>query len=61
MDLRKFHNALRILLNIDRDEFIGAGGQDVDWARFRLNPHDFFIHCSDTTAEGLFAVIEARQ
>ena len=41
---RWFHNALRILLNIDGREF---PGDDADWPSFRDGPHRYFIGASD--------------
>lgn len=65
MTLRAFHNALRILLNIDRDELEAAGviprGDHNAWGDFRQNPWRFFIRAPDPAAEKLWAMIEARQ
>ena len=58
MTKREFHNALRILLNIDH--------WDVEWMTtsqwqdFIANPHKFFIACDDPTADRLWAIIEER-
>ncbi|TXH51334.1 MAG: hypothetical protein E6Q97_18745 [Desulfurellales bacterium] len=66
--LRRFHNAMRILLNLDRDEIETEGvinmldaAADAKWERFRTDPFRFFIACDDATAEKLWAMIEKRQ
>ena len=65
MDIREFHNALRILLNIDRDELEAVGVIDhADhnaWGTFTRDPFRFFIRSDDATADKLWAIIEARQ
>jgi len=53
-----FHNALRILLNIDAREF--PGGED-DWPQFRDDPHRYFIRANDEVSEKLYALMEARK
>lgn len=74
MELREFHNALRVLLNIDADEFVGAvyakeyAGIDTpnlleiksNWVRFQENPWFWFIRANDTDAKAIWAVIEER-
>ena len=64
MELRKFHNALRILLNIDRDEIESDRSNpitDEQWDHFRSNPFVFFIRCDDATCQQIWDVIVARQ
>ena len=61
MELREFHNALRIMLNIDKVDFCLAGGTDDQWPAFRDNPHMWFISASDEQAAGLWTIIQARQ
>lgn len=65
MNLRRFHNALRIMNSIDRDEMVGAGLIPADdhhaWQQFRCNPTRWMIGATDPQKEGLFALIEARQ
>ena len=67
MELRQFHNALRILLNIDRWELEEAGYIKTDvekrsrkWEAFRSDPFRAFIQASDEDAEILWAIIERR-
>ena len=55
--LRRFHNGFRILLNIDKPEFIAAGGSELEWPAFRDNPHRAFICAPDTIAAGLWKII----
>jgi hypothetical protein len=54
----RFHNALRILLNIDASDFPGPV---EDWPRFRDQPHRYFIECDDGVAAALWEIIERRQ
>jgi len=69
MGKQEFHNAMRILCNIDYSEFYDCmvkAGMDHKkygnhaWQDFRGNPHDFFIKCSDSMADCLFQIIERR-
>lgn len=59
MNKAEFHNALRILLNLDRDDLPFLDGRA--WQRFRTDPFRFFIRADDPTADRLWAAIEARQ
>lgn len=65
MTLREFHNALRVLLNIDRDELERAGiighADHNAWGTFKRDPYRFLIRADDETAEKLWRLIEARQ
>jgi len=74
MTLAEFHNALRILRSIDRaeiwDEKIEfdddprpghAMREEHAWNRFRDNPYETFIRCSDKVAAGLWRIIARRQ
>lgn len=61
MNLREFHNGLRILHSIDADEFEAAGGDPGDYAAFSREPARFLIRCDDATAGALWAVIQRRQ
>lgn len=54
---RRFHNALRILCNIDKPDWM----TDEQWRWFNANPHDFYIKCGDEIEDKLWAIIEARQ
>lgn len=56
--LRWFHNALRILINIDANEFPGP---DCDWVQFRDDPWRYFIRTDDETAERLYRIVEDRK
>jgi hypothetical protein len=56
-DCLRFHNGLRILLNIDAAEFPGPA---EDWPRFRDQPHQYFIECDDATAGALWGIITRR-
>ena len=61
----RFHNALRILLNVDCHELIEAGvlkaEEEVAWTRFRSDPFRFFIRADEATAGRLWNLIERRQ
>lgn len=74
MQLPEFHNALRILLNIDADEFLGAlypedGGalppsvspKWTQWNDFRRCPHRWFIQAPTSDAEAVWALVVKRQ
>ena len=58
MDLREFHNLLRVMRNIDQHEvpFLTA----EEWVRFRDNPYNFFIRCDDATCYALWTVMIGR-
>ena len=69
MTFEKFHNALRILLNIDGDEFIAAieavrveGDNDPqdEWDRFNGNPYRWFIRSPSRIARAIWQIIEER-
>jgi hypothetical protein len=64
MTLAKFHNALRIMLNIDMHDLVEVGiiGRDdhETWMVFRQDPYRWMIHASDARAEKLWTLIEAR-
>jgi hypothetical protein len=72
MELREFHNALRVLMNIDADEFYAAvypgkgryilptHNQRDDWGKFGSNPHLWFIRANDADAKVIWAIIEER-
>jgi hypothetical protein len=64
MDLRAFHNRLRIMTSIDRDELVRAGVLPANdhsaWGTFHRDPFRWFIRCDDATAERLWALIESR-
>lgn len=62
-DFRRFHNRLRMLLNIDGLDFGEAVGHtnDDEWATFRADPFRWFIRASDPDAEAVFALMLARE
>ena len=71
MDNRAFHNALRIMRNIEVDELRKAGVIDENWgtrnashrdqvSAFIANPYDEALRMPDGNFEKLFALIEAR-
>ncbi len=53
----RFHNGMRVLLNIDAAEFPGPV---EDWASFRDNPWRYFIGCNDHVAHALWEIIKRR-
>lgn len=56
-----FHNALRIMFNIDADEFSKHVSPDVDeWKSFRDSPFRYFVRTDDASANKLWGVITAR-
>ena len=70
MDL---HNALRVLMNIDRPEFeqaineaqaaIPASERDTpeeQWPRFRDDPHSWFISAPTAQAKAIWRIVEVR-
>lgn len=69
MRFNEFHNGLRILLNIDSDEFMDAvypngtpHGLHMrgEWETFRENPYNWFIRASDQKAHGLWQLMQKR-
>lgn len=56
---RAFHNALRILMNVETEDlsFISAEERRA----FFGNPHLFFIRADDATCDRLWALIQERQ
>lgn len=68
--LRRFHNALRVLLNIDMAEFIEAvfekdygefGDEEKDvWKAFKTNRHMWFIRAPDAYADKLWTYMQTR-
>ena len=65
MTFAEFHNALRILTSIDRDELEAAGVIKTNdhnaWGTFTRDPFRWFIRADDATAAKLWAIIERRQ
>jgi hypothetical protein len=62
MTLRQFHNALRILLNIDAPDLYDALGRKdaIAWRSFVDNPFRWFITASDADAEAIWNLVEKR-
>ena len=68
MTLREFHNGLRILLNIDRDEvgrvlsplYENAADWDDSVSLFMRNPHMWFIRAPDAQADAVWEIMRAR-
>ena len=65
MNLPEFHNALRILLNLDCHELESAGilptTDAAAWERYQRDPFRFFIRADDATADRLWELIGTRQ
>lgn len=72
MNAREFHNALRIILNLDADHLLSAGVIDECWgtpeAAYRDQVHEFLknpylesLLMPDANFERLFALIESKQ
>lgn len=64
MDLRDFHNRLRVLRSIDMHELEQAGVIEKDdhaeWNRFNKDPFDWFIRAGDQRLEALWPLVEQR-
>lgn len=62
-EFRRFHNALRILANLDADELIAGGVIDepTGFRRFEDDPYRWFIRADDARAAALWALIQSRQ
>lgn len=60
MNLRDFHNGIRVLFNIDAHDFTEAGLEMRHWPTFRDDPVGFFLRADDETADKLFAIVEKR-
>ncbi len=61
---REFHNAIRVVMNIDRGELVDAGVMDESdhaaWRRFEADPFRFFISLQQEEAERFWYVIDSR-
>ena len=56
MTLREFHNALRLLHNIDSWDL-----PDVEWySKFAASPVDFFIRCDDERCNLIWEVMRKK-
>lgn len=60
-DAAQFHNRLRILMNIEAEDFANAGLTFKQWRDFDANPHRFFIRADDPTAAAIWRIVEARE
>ena len=61
MTLDEFHNGLRILIGIDRDELESVGITSVvEWEKFRIDPYRYFIRTDDEKAEKIWSIAEQR-
>ncbi len=58
MELREFHNGLRVLRSIDKHEIVNIS--DDQWAEFRNGPYAFLIKCDDPTAEAIWNAMQKR-
>lgn len=60
--LPRFHNALRIMLNIDHDKIVGAGIEmdDAEWKTFQASPWKWFIRQDATTANKFWQLMIER-
>lgn len=65
MTFAEFHNALRIMLAIDRHELEASGiikpGDVNAWGEFRRDPFRWFIRADDSQAPKLWAIVQRRQ
>ena len=61
----EFHNALRILLNLDFRDLVQAGvfaaHDDAGWEPFQRDPFRYFIRTDDATAARIWDLIQTRQ
>lgn len=65
MNAQEFHNALRIMWNLDHHVLVEAGVFDSDdeggWRAFRDHPHNQAIRLNDDRFARLFDLIQSRQ
>ena len=57
----RFHNRLRILLNIEAGDFAAAGLTFEQWRTFVADPFRAFIRADDPTAAAIWSIVEARE
>ena len=60
-ELDRFHNAIRILYSIDKDELERALGRPltvVQWKQFSDDPPRFFIRADDETVAAIWTIVE---
>ena len=64
MELREFHNGLRILTSIDMHELVAAkvieDDDEAEWTAFRKDPHKWMMLADDDQAEALWALMKKR-
>jgi len=60
-DLRKFHNALRIMHSLDHADLRTVIPSSDDWAQFREDPMWRFLRMTDQQVELVWMAIERRQ
>lgn len=64
MTKREFHNGLRVLLNLDRDELIKGGvlkpNDHNGWGEFRRDPYRWFVRAPDAEADKIWKLVEKR-
>ena len=62
-EMHRFHNALRIMVNIERHELADGGLvlSPEGWWAFQSDPYRWFIRASDADAVKVWALIESRQ
>jgi hypothetical protein len=64
MTFEEFHNALRIMRNIDMHELVEAGvfrAANVEGYRaFAADPYGWFLRASDGAAMRVFQIVDAR-
>jgi hypothetical protein len=58
-EFRRFHNALRIMLSIDRHELPPLSPSE--WFDFSRDPYRFYIAASDANKAAIWSLIESRQ
>jgi len=63
MEMQWFHNALRIMMSIDRHELETSGItlRNAEWYSFRSNPYVWFIRANDNDAAKIWQIIVNRQ
>lgn len=64
MDIREFHNGLRVLTSVDRHELVEAGviGAEDEgaWKSFQHNPFIWFIQADDGQVEAMKGLMQRR-
>lgn len=64
MELREFHNGLRVLAGLDMSELVAGGvieaDDEAEWKAFREHPWKWLITADDDRAVKLWAVMKGR-